>query len=61
MMEFINFIPDCPNDSRIKLYKEIEKMEYRLEEIKKMDLKKLNEEVTFYFETKQSKLNKIEL
>jgi hypothetical protein len=57
--DYVKFISECPQNSVVKLSKEIVKLEQRLEEIKKMDLKQLNGEVVFHFETKQSQMNKI--
>jgi hypothetical protein len=57
--DYVKFISECPQNSVVKLSKEIVKLEQRLEEIKKMDLKELNTEVVFHFETKQSQMNKI--
>jgi hypothetical protein len=57
--DYVKFISECPQNSVVKLSKEIVKLEQRLEEIKKMDLKQLNSEVVFHFETKQSQMNKI--
>jgi len=57
--DYVKFMPECPQNSVVKLSKEIVKLEQRLEEIKKMDLKQLNTEVVFHFETKQSQINKI--
>jgi hypothetical protein len=57
--DYVKFISKCPQNSVVKLSKEIVKLEQRLEEIKKMDLKQLNSEVVFHFEMKQSQMNKI--
>ena len=57
--DYVKFMPICPKNSVVKLSQEITKLEQRLQEIKKMDLNQLTKEVVFHFETKQSKMNKI--
>jgi hypothetical protein len=37
--DYVKFMPECPQNSVVKLSKEIVKLGQRLEEIKKMDLK----------------------
>lgn len=52
-----DFVPLCPNDSLPKLLNEMLKIQSRIEKIKELDFDKLVVNVTYYFETKQSKLN----
>ena len=59
LQDYIKFMPICPQNSVVQLSYELVKLNNRLEEIKKMNLSQLNQEVVFHFETKQSQMNKI--
>jgi hypothetical protein len=48
---------ECPENSVIKLAKEITRMQARVSIIRMMEYQQLKETVTIHFEVKQSKLN----
>jgi hypothetical protein len=54
------FIPICPNNQLINIFIEIEKIIIRCDFINKMKLSESIKEVDFYYEIKQSKINKLD-
>lgn len=50
-------MPYCPRDSFLKLSNEIVKISDRIDIINRMSLSESLEEVTSYYDTKQSKIN----
>ena len=57
LKKYKDFVPFCPEYGLQKLLSEMLKIHSRIEKIKEYNLSKLNQEVPYYFETKQSKLN----
>lgn len=51
------FMPLCPNDSLIKLIKEMTIIKARIDKIREFTIEELNDPVVYQFESKQSKLN----
>jgi len=57
LKSYLNFMPYCPRDSFLKLSNEIVKISDRIDIINRMSLSESLEEVTSYYDTKQSKIN----
>jgi hypothetical protein len=55
--DYVRFMKICPENSVIKLAKEITRMQARVSIIRMMEYQQLKKTVTIHFEVKQSKLN----
>ena len=60
LKSYMDFMPNCPRDSFVKLSEEMVKIKTRLDQIKCMTLKELMAPVETQFETKQSRVNFID-
>lgn len=54
---FKDFVPFCPSDGLLKLMSEMARIYLRIEKLREYSEGELSQEVPFYFETKQSKIN----
>jgi hypothetical protein len=54
---FKDFVPFCPSDGLLKLMSEMARIYLRIENLRECPEYKLKDDVPFYFETKQSKIN----
>ena len=54
---FKDFVPFCPADGLLKLMGEMAQIYFRIEKLKEYSENRITEEVPYYFETKQSKIN----
>lgn len=57
LKNYKNYVPFCSADGLLKLMVEMAKIHLRIEKLKECTESKLKEDVPYYFETKQSKIN----
>ena len=57
LKSYIDFMPLCPDYNRLKLMREIYKIMMRIDKINDLMVDELVQNVVFYYETKQSKMN----
>lgn len=57
LKSYKDFVPFCPADGLLKLMSEMARIYLRIEKLKEYSESQLSQEVSFYYERKQSKSN----